>query len=382
MKKKVIILGSTGSVGRQTLDVIQDEKEHFQVVALTGGNNLKLLREQTERFSPLAVALANEKRAKELRKCLKGTVIYGGEEGITQLVKSLPADLVVSCISGKAALIPTLEAIRSGKDVALANKESMVIAGDILMKEATKRGVNLIPVDSEQSAIFQCLEGHKVEDVKMVYLTASGGPFWNWKGNFKDILPEQAIAHPRWKMGPKVSLDSANLVNKALEVIETSHFFNVEVERIKILIHPQALVHSLVEFVDGSILAQMGVTDMRLPIHYALNYPRREGNSLPSLRLTEVGKISFEPPDFQRFPALKLGYWAGKEGGTLPAVFNAANEVAGGAFLDNRITFPQVTHLIEMVMKEHKVIPDPSLDEILKADRWARQKTCELMEIF
>jgi 1-deoxy-D-xylulose-5-phosphate reductoisomerase len=367
-------------VGRQTLEVIQDEKENFEVVALSGGKNLELLRHQAKAFTPLAVALADEEKAEKLSLQLKETTVYGGEEGITEMVKSLSADIVVSCISGKAALIPTLEAIRSGKDVALANKESMVIAGDILIKEAKKRDINLIPVDSEQSAIFQCLQGHKINEVERIYLTASGGPFWNWKGNFYHILPEQALSHPRWKMGPKVSLDSANLVNKSLELIETSCFFNIEVERIKVLIHPQSLVHSLVEFMDGSILAQMGITDMRLPIHYALNYPERKKNSLPPLRLTEVGKFSFEPPDFQKFPALKLGYWAGKEGGTLPAVFNAADEIAGRAFLDNKIAFPQITYVVERVMRKHKVVSDCSLKEILEADRWAREKAHQLTE--
>jgi len=379
-KKRVIILGSTGSVGTQVLKVIQDQRERFEVVALTGKSNLELLRKQAQVFLPKAVALADEGKAKRLRESLKDVQVYTGGRGIIKLVKSFPADLVFSCISGKAALMPTLEVIRAGRDVALANKEAMVIAGDILMKEARKRKVKLIPVDSEQSAIFQCLGAHKISDVRRIYLTASGGPLWNWKGNFNDVLPEEALRHPRWKMGRRVSLDSATLVNKALEVIETSRFFNIEVEKIKVLVHPQAVVHSMVEFVDGSILAQLGITDMRLPIHYALNYPERRKSHLPFLNLTDLGEIKFEPPDFERFPALRLGYQAGREGGTFPAVFNAADEVAIEEFLKRRITFPQITQLIEAVMKEHKNSSELSLEAILQADEWARRKAYELLE--
>lgn len=367
-------------MGRQVLDIIDKEKEHFEVVGLTGKNNLELLQKQTEKFFVPVVALANEEKAKELRKRLKKTRVYGGDEGVIEVAKSISADLVVCCIVGKAALIPTLEAIKSGKNIAMANKESLVIAGNILKNEVKRRKIQFFSIDSEEIAIFQCLEGHSIKDVENIYLTASGGPFWNWQGSFEDVTPAQALSHPRWKMGPKISLDSATLVNKGLEVIETHFFFGIDIEKIKILIHPESIVHSLVEFIDGSILGQLGITDMRLPIHYILNYPQRKRSSLPFLKLETIKKISFEPPDFQKFPALKLAYWAGKEGGTLPAVFSAADEIAVELFLERKIKFSQVVPLIEGVMKEHKVMYNPSLREILKMDNWARRKAYQLFK--
>jgi len=380
LKKSVIVLGSTGYIGRQVLEVIEQEKDYFNIVGLAGRSNFKLLQKQMDMFSPQAVALVDREKAKKLNTTGKRIKIYEGEEGISEMVSSLPADMVFSCIVGKAALLPTLEAIRAGKDVALANKESMVIAGDILKKEAKERGVSLVPVDSEEVAIFQCLKGNSINDVKRVYLTASGGPLYKWKGDFNEVTPGQALSHPRWRMGQKISLDSATLANKALEVIETSRFFDIEVEKIKVLIHPQAIVHSLVEFVDGSILGQLGVTDMRLPIHYALNYPCRRESYLPSLSLTQLEKINFESPDFQKFPALRLGYEAGGKGGTLPVVFNAVDEVAGEAFLKGEITFTRIPYFIEEVMKRHKIIYNPSLEKILNVDEWARRETCKLMK--
>jgi len=379
LKKSVIVLGSTGSVGRQVLEVIQKEKNYFNVVGLTARGNFELLQKQIDAFLPQAVALVDKRKAKKLDTAGKRIRIYEGEEGVTEIARSLPTDMVFSCIVGKAALIPTLEAIKAGRDVALANKESMVIAGDILKKEAKKRGVSLIPVDSEEVAIFQCLKDNSINSVRRIYLTASGGPLYKWKGDFSEITPQQALSHPRWRMGQKISLDSATLANKALEVIETSHFFDIEAEKIKVLIHPQAIVHSLVEFVDGSILGQLGITDMRLPIHYALNYPYRRESYLPFLPLTQLEKIGFESPDFQKFPALRLGYEAGGKGGTLPAVFSAANEVAGEAFLKRAITFDRIPYFIEEVMKKHKIIYNPSLEEILNTDEWARRETYKLM---
>lgn len=379
MRKRIIILGSTGSVGKQALEVIQEESQYFKVVGLTGKDNWQLLKQQAEEFSPLAVALANKKKVAKLKGLGRGIKIYGGEEGVLELIESLPADLILSCIVGKAALIPTLEALKAGRNVALANKESMVIAGRILMEEAHQRSASLIPVDSEQSAIFQCMQGHRIEEVKRIYLTASGGPFWDWQGDFGKITPEESLSHPCWDMGSRISLDSATLVNKALEVIETSHLFKIDLDRIRILIHPQSIVHSLVEFVDGSILAQLGITDMRLPIHYALNFPQRRASHLPSLELSQLDRLSFEAPDYEKFPALRLGYHAGREGGTLPAVFNAVDEEAGKAFLGGKITFPGIVKLIKRVMEEHHLIPNPSLEEILEADQWAREKTRKLV---
>jgi 1-deoxy-D-xylulose-5-phosphate reductoisomerase len=380
LRKKVVILGSTGSVGRQALEVIRGESQYFKVIGLTAKDNWQLLRHQAEEFSTLAVALANKDKVGKLTGLGGRIKIYGGEEGVVELVESLPADLVLSCIVGKAALIPTLEALKAGQSVALANKESMVIAGTILMEEAHKSGTLLVPVDSEQSAIFQCLQGHHIEEVKRIYLTASGGPFRDRQGDFERVTPEESLSHPRWDMGSRISLDSATLVNKALEVIETSQLFKIDLERIRILIHPQSVVHSLVEFVDGSILAQLGITDMRLPIHYALNFPQRRTSHLPSLELSRLDRLSFEAPDYERFPALKLGYRVGREGGTLPAVFNAVDEEAGRAFLRGRITFPGIVELIKRVMDGHRVIHNPSLEEILEADQWARQRARELVE--
>ena len=367
-------------MGKQVLDVIDKEREHFKVVGLTGKSNLELLQKQTEKFFVPVIALADEEKAKELRKRLKKTEVYGGDKGVVEVAKSIPADLVICCIVGKAALIPTLEAIKSGKNIASANKESLVIAGNIIKNEVKRRGIQFFSIDSEEIAIFQCLEGHNIKDVEKIYLTASGGPFWNREGNFEDITPVQALSHPRWKMGPKISLDSATLVNKGLEVIETHYFFGIDIEKIKILIHPESIVHSLVEFIDGSILGQLGITDMRLPIHYILNYPERRKSSLPFLKLEMIKRISFEPPDFQKFPALKLSYWAGKEEGTLPAVFSAADEIAVELFLGKKIKFSQIVPLIEGVMKEHKLVPNPSLKEILKVDAWARKKAYQLFE--
>jgi len=379
LRKRIIILGSTGSVGKQALEVIQEESQYFKVIGLTGKDNWQLLKQQAEKFSPLAVALANKKKVAKLKGLGRGIKIYGGEEGVLELIESLPADLILSCIVGKAALIPTLEALKAGRNVALANKESMVIAGRILMEEAHQRSASLIPIDSEQSAIFQCMQGHRIEEVKRIYLTASGGPFWDWQGDFGKITPEESLSHPCWDMGSRISLDSATLVNKALEVIETSHLFKIDLDRIRILIHPQSIVHSLVEFVDGSILAQLGITDMRLPIHYALNFPQRRASHLPSLELSQLDRLSFEAPDYEKFPALRLGYHAGREGGTLPAVFNAVDEEAGKAFLGGKITFPGIVKLIKRVMEEHHLIPNPSLEEILEADQWAREKTRKLV---
>ena len=379
LRKRIVILGSTGSVGKQALEVVRAESQYFEVIGLTAKDNWRLLKQQAQEFSPSAVALANKKNVSKLEGLRKGMKIFGGEEGVLELIESLPADLILSCIVGKAALIPTMKALNSGRNVGLANKESMVMAGRLLMEEAHQRGNLLIPVDSEQSAIFQCLQGHRIEDVRRMYLTASGGPFRDWQGDFGKITPEQSLSHPRWDMGPKVSLDSATLANKALEVIETSHLFEIELDRIEILIHPQSIVHSLVEFVDGSILAQLGITDMRLPIHYALNFPERRASDLPHLGLSQLDRLSFESPDYEKFPALRLGSRAGKEGGTLPAVFNAVDEEAGKAFLSRRINFPGIVRLIERVMGQHRVIANPCLEEILEADEWAREKTRELV---
>ena len=379
MRKRIIILGSTGSIGKQALELIRRESQYFKVIGLTGKDNWQLLEQQAEEFSPLAVALANKKKVAKLKGLRRGIKIYGGEKGVLELIESLAAELILSCIVGKAALIPTLEALKAGRNVALANKESMVIAGKILMEEAHRRGASLVPIDSEQSAIFQCMQGHQIEEVKRIYLTASGGPFRDWQGDFGKITPEESLSHPCWNMGSRVSLDSATLVNKALEVIETSHLFKIDLDRIKILIHPQSIVHSLVEFVDGSILAQLGITDMRLPIHYALNFPQRRASHLPSLELSQLDRLSFEVPNYEKFPALRLGYHAGREGGTLPAVFNAVDEEAGKAFLRRKIAFPGIVKLIKRVMEEHRLIPDPSLEEILEADEWAREKTRKLV---
>jgi 1-deoxy-D-xylulose-5-phosphate reductoisomerase len=374
--KKISILGSTGSIGRNVLNVVAGFQDNFTVVGLSAGWNIDLLREQVEIFSPRVVSVAEEKTAEKLKALLPAatrTEIVWGSQG-NEHVASLPeADMVVSAIVGAAGLLPTLAAIRAGKDIALANKETLVMAGRVIMEEVKKYGVRLLPVDSEHSAIAQALEAGRKEDVARIILTASGGPFLKFdKESLWQVTPEQALLHPNWDMGRKISIDSATLMNKGLEVIEAHWLFDVPLEKIEVLVHPQSIVHSLVEFVDGSVVAQLGIPDMRVPISYALSYPQRLATGLSRLNLTECSGLSFLEPDTGRFPALRTAYNACKIGGCMPAVLNAANEVAVAAFLDGKLKFPEISNVVAETMARIDYKEDSDIETILAADRKAR----------
>jgi 1-deoxy-D-xylulose-5-phosphate reductoisomerase len=382
--KKISILGSTGSIGKNVLKVAASFPEHFTVVGLTAGWNIDLLREQIEAFSPLLVSVAEEKTVEKLRALLPSstrTEIVWGQEGNEQVASLNDADMVVSAIVGAAGLLPTLAAIRSGKDVALANKETLVMAGRLIMDEVKKQQVRLLPIDSEHSAIAQALEAGRKEDVARIILTASGGPFLNLeKESLWQVSPEQALHHPNWDMGRKISIDSATLMNKGLEVIEAYWLFDVALENIEVLVHPQSIVHSLVEFVDGSVVAQLGIPDMRVPISYALSYPERLPTGLSRLNLTECSNLSFLEPDTQRFPALKTAYEACRIGGCTPAVLNAANEVAVAAFLDGKLKFPQISKVVAETMARIDYKEDTDFEAILAADRLARIESAAVLQ--
>lgn len=371
--KKISILGSTGSIGCQTLDVARNLK--LDVLGLSTATNIELLEQQAREFNPKAVAVLDESLADELRYRLEDieTEVYSGREGLSKVAVMEGVDTVVVSVVGIAGLVPTLEAIKSGKNIALANKETLVTAGHLVTEEAKKRGVSILPVDSEHSAIFQCLAGNHKKSIKNIVLTASGGPFREMNANeLENVSVEQALVHPNWKMGKKITIDSATLMNKGLEVIEARWLFGVDGSRIKVVVHPQSVIHSMVEFCDGSILAQMGSPDMRICIQYALTYPERMKNDFSRLDLVKLGLLTFEEPDFNKFPCLKMAYDALKMGGTAPVVLNAANEKAVDMFLNRRIGFMDIPRIIENVLSKHSVNRNPGLSEILEADEWAR----------
>jgi 1-deoxy-D-xylulose-5-phosphate reductoisomerase len=377
--KRLAVLGSTGSIGEQTLAVVEAFPERFRVTALAAGRSVEKLAAQVRRFAPELVAVADADGARELRARLPGVAveIAVGPAGLEQVARA-PAEMVVSGLVGAVGLAPTLAAIAAGRDVALANKEVLVMAGSLVMREVRRRGVTLLPVDSEHSAIFQALAGQRREDVARLLLTASGGPFRTWEAaRIARATPEEALAHPNWDMGPKISIDSATLMNKGLEVIEARWLFDVPPERVDVVVHPQSIVHSLVEFVDGQVLAQLSVPDMRAPIALALSYPERLPLDLPRLDLAALGRLEFEAPDRKRFPCLDLA-WAALEGGeSAPAVLNAANEVAVRAFLDGRIPFPAIAATNEAVLDSHLARGEGSvaeLGDVLAADAWARAR--------
>ncbi|OGP82447.1 MAG: 1-deoxy-D-xylulose-5-phosphate reductoisomerase [Deltaproteobacteria bacterium RBG_16_54_11] len=378
--KRLAILGSTGSVGVNTLEIAGRFREEFEVLVLAAGTNLPLLREQIRAFKPRLVSVLDQERASSLRA--EGVEVVYGEEGLIQAATFPGVDLVVSAVVGSVGILPLLAAIEEGTDVALANKESMVTAGEIIVKKAQEKGVAILPIDSEHSAIFQAL-GSKLggEGIKRIILTASGGPFYNMPAEaFKKVTPREALAHPIWRMGPKISVDSATLMNKGLEVIEAHWFFRVPSERIEVLIHPQGVVHSLVEYVDSSIIAQLSIPDMRIPIAYALSYPKRLFMDLPVLNLVELNHLTFDPPDVEKFPCLKLAYQALETGGTLPAVLNAANEVAVEAFLQGRISFDRIPHVVASTMDRHQATPLHDVEAALEADRWAKAKVLTFIQ--
>ena len=373
--KNVVILGSTGSIGTSTCKVAEDLPEDIRLVGLAAGRNVKLLREQVNQFSPTAISINCPDAAKELAGEFCGAPkVHCGEEGLIQLATLAEADIVLIAIVGTAGLQPALAAIRAGKDIAVASKEILVMAGEIIMAEARKHGVKVLAVDSEHSAIFQCLDGKPPESIRQIWLTASGGPFREKPADeFADITVEQALKHPSWDMGPKITIDSATLFNKGLEMIEARWLFDIEMPRVRVVVHPQSVIHSMVEFVDGSIIAQLSAPDMCLPIQYALTYPKRAASNRVQTSLTEVGRLDFEEPDTDRFPALNLARRAGEVGGTMPAVLNAANEIAVQAFCDHQISFTDIWETVSHVMEAHEFIEQPTLEQILAADSWARE---------
>ena len=385
--KNVVLLGATGSIGVSTQKVAADLPQHIRIIGMAARENVDALEKAIRQFKPKAVAMTNRDKAKELERRFTGgdhrrggasactTKFLAGERGLVELATMPEADIVLVAIVGTAGLEPALAAIRAGKDLAVASKEILVMAGELVMTEARKHGVKVLPVDSEHSAIFQCLEGRDPADVKRLILTASGGPFRQTpRERFESITVAEALKHPSWNMGQKITIDSATLFNKGLEMIEARWLFDIDIDRVDVVIHPQSVVHSMVEFLDGSILAQLSVPDMRYPIQYALTWPHRLPNSMPPTDLAKIAELTFENPDPERFPSLRLAREAGRASGTMPAVFNAANEVAVARFVDGKIKFTQIFETVEKVMRAHRAVASPSLDVIVAADLWARKE--------
>ncbi len=374
--KNVVLLGSTGSIGTSTLKVVEDLPDQMRLIGLAAGGNADLLTQQARRHGPSLVSIQNSSQVAALQAALPDTRVVAGEGGLIELATLPEADVVLIAIVGTAGLAPALAAIRAGKDIAVASKEILVMAGDIVMSEARRHGVRVLAVDSEHSAIFQCLDGKPSASVRHLWLTASGGPFrdrsrWTPEA-LAGVTLEQALKHPSWVMGRKITIDSATLFNKGLEMIEARWLFDIGMDRVRVVVHPQSIVHSMVEFVDGSMIAQMSTPDMCLPIQYALTYPARATTNRVTTDLARIGSLTFEEPDTQRFPALLLARRAGEIGGTLPAVFNAANEVAVERFCQREIGFLDIAQLVKRVMDQHEVVSSPDLPAILDADRWAR----------
>jgi 1-deoxy-D-xylulose-5-phosphate reductoisomerase len=382
--KKIAILGSTGSIGVSALKVIEADPGEYYAVALAAGNNVDLLFEQVMRFQPLVAAVSREDSAIELRERLKGrssTEVLSGIKGLSELAALNEADTVISAMSGASGLVPTYRAIKAGKKLALANKETMVMAGAIIMELARSMNVDILPIDSEHSAVFQSLQGHNREDLKKIILTASGGPFRKLSSaEMEKVTPALALRHPNWSMGRKITIDSATLMNKGLEVIEAKWLFNLTMDQIDILVHPESIIHSMVEYSDGSVIAQLGIPDMMTPISYALSYPRHRKTNLPQLRLEEVGRLTFEKPDTNRFKCLNLAFKAIITGESMPAVMNGANEIAVESFLNGRIGFLQIPVLIEKVMDQHDIFHPAVIEDVIEADAWARRTAVKELE--
>jgi 1-deoxy-D-xylulose-5-phosphate reductoisomerase len=378
--KKISILGSTGSIGTSTLDVVRQNPEELQVVALACGRNIERVAEQIKEFQPQLVSVSSEVEAKQLKALVgsKVEIVYG-ESGSIAVATHPQTDVVMSAIVGAAGLKPTYAAIVAKKYIALANKETMVVAGEFMNAAAKEHGVKIFPVDSEHSAIFQCLNGENPKEVRRLILTASGGPFLNKpKSEFSAITVEEALKHPNWSMGAKITIDSATLMNKGLELIEARWLFDIEVKQLAVHVHPQSIVHSMVEFQDGSVIAQLGIPDMRVPIAYALSYPRRLPNQLASLDLIQIGTLTFLKPDEEKFRCLKLAKQVLEHAGTLPAVLNAANEVAVQQFLEKKIPFIKIPQVVEDTLQAHQTVTPRSLEEIIEVDHWARQHAMQL----
>ena len=380
-RKRVVVLGATGSIGDSALKVARDIPEWMEIVGLAANSNAEKLAAAANEVRPASVCLVDKTKIDILRKALDYEPrILVGEEGLREIACLTNADMVLVAIVGTAGLRPALAAIEAGKDLAVASKEILVMAGEIVMRQARENGVHVLPVDSEHNAIFQCLDG-RASEVRRVILTASGGPFRETPASeFVDLTPEEALKHPTWNMGPKITIDSATLFNKGLEMIEAHWLFGLEMKRVEVVIHPQSIVHSMVEFADGSALAQLSYSDMCFPIQYAVTWPDRVPNTLPPLDFSKLSKLEFFPPRYDDFPALNLARRAGETGGTLPAVMNAANEVAVAAFLDRHLRFPQIWQVVEQVMNRHTPVAHPDLDAILQADQWARAEAAKMLK--
>ncbi len=376
MPEKIVLLGSTGSIGKQTLDVISKFPDEFKIAVLTASNNVELLTSQAARYLPETVVIRNRDHYDQLKFNLRNTGInvLAGEEALEQVVTETDANVVLSAIVGYCGLKPVIAAIKSGKKIALANKETLVVAGEIITSLASKSGSRIVPVDSEHSAIFQCLEGEEKKSVERITLTASGGPFFKMSlAELRHVRPKDALKHPNWRMGDKVTIDSASMMNKGLEVIEAKWLFELRPDQIKVTIHPQSIIHSLVHFTDGSVKAQLSLPDMRIPILYALGYPKRLHSDLPRLDLNESPALTFAEPDPEKFRNLSLAYQSLKEGGNMPCVLNAANEIAVTAFLCGRIEFMQIPDVVEHTLEKSDYIASPDLGSLETTDKLARE---------
>jgi len=382
--KNICLLGSTGYIGINSLKVIKANPERYRIVALGAGKNIELLLHQIKEFNPRFAAVINADLAEELKGKLNNdtdTEIVYGTEGYVEIATLLEVNTTIAAMSGSSGLLPIFSAISAGKDVALANKETLVIAGSLLTNESKKRDTKIFPIDSEHSAIQQSIQGHSREDLKRIILTGSGGPFKDLSmEQLSTVTPEEALKHPNWRMGRKISIDSATLMNKGMEAIEAKWLFDVEMDQIEILLHPQSIIHSMVEYMDGSIIAQLASPDMRIPISYALSYPRHLRGELASLDLLDIGTLSFEKPDRKRFRCLDLALTAGKIGKSMPAVLNGANEIAVNAFLEGKIGFLEIPQIIEKTMEKHVIVPIKSIDQAIGTDRWAKSWAGQLVE--
>ncbi len=379
--KKVIILGSTGSIGTQTLEVIEKLEEKYQVIGLSCGNNIELLKTQIEKFNPNVVSIQNKNDALKIKETFKNIKVLYGEEGLIELASNSEVDIIVIAVSGKIGLKPTIQAIKNGINIALANKETLVEAGDIVMDLVKEHKIELLPIDSEHSAILQCLQGNSDSFINKLHITASGGPFlFKTIDDMKKASISQVLAHPKWNMGKKITVDSATLMNKGLEVIEAHHLFNIDYDNINVVVHPQSVIHSAVEYKDGSIIAQMGFPSMHIPIQYALTYPERvNGIKTNSFDFVKCKNLTFFEPDYEKFPLLKLAYQAGKEGGTMPLCLNAANEEANSAFLKGQINFFDINYIVFKIVENYINIKKPTIEEIFIEDNIIRKKTIDLI---
>ena len=382
--KKVTILGSTGSIGRQTLEVIEKLEEDYIIEGLSCGQNIELLKLQIEKFHPSFVCVENKEDALKLREIFKNIKFLYGEEGLLELASNNDNNVLVVALSGRAGLKPTIAAIKNGINVALANKETLVTAGEIVMQLARQNKIELLPVDSEHSAIFQCLKGNNRSSINKLLITASGGPFLNkTEEDMRHAKLNEVLSHPKWNMGKKITVDSATLMNKGLEVIEAHHLFDIDYDKINVVIHPQSIIHSAVEYCDGSVIAQMGLPSMHIPIQYALTYPERvQGIKTNSFNLQKCVNLSFYEPDYIKFPLLKLAYNLGKEGGTMPLCMNAANEEAVLAFLKGKIKFFDINNIVLKMVENYNNIKNPSIDDIFEEDKKVRMKTLDLLKNF